>query len=671
MVSARYSELRVPATRPARVVVARPTPTVDAGRHAPKRTVGDRVEMSVDVLRDGHEVLRAEALVWSPAGTEPTVLTMTHLDAEALGVRWGATYRVDQPGRWRWNVRAWADSLASWRVELTRKSEADDGRRDLSSELAEGAALLGECAERAAAAGTHSSRLAARAINDAAEVVADTAADQTFRVLAALDADLALICDQYPDRARAALLADDVTLDVDRVRARFGAWYELFPRSWGGLAGVRRRLPALAELGFDVIYLPPVSPIGLTRRKGRNNALTALPGDPGSPWAIGDRTGGHDAVHPDLGTVAEFEALTADARALGMDIALDLAVQCSADHPWLSEHPEWFAHRPDGTLKYAENPPKRYEDIYNLDFDCDDWVGLWEALAEVVLTWVERGVRIFRVDNPHTKPVPFWEWLISEVRAVDPDVIFLAEAFTYRAMQQELGRVGFAQGYTYFTWKQSAEDLRAYLEELAGVEREFFRPNFFVNTPDILTEQLQQGSMSTFASRLILAATLSPTYGIYSGYENLENTALHSGSEEYLDSEKYEVRPRALDGPLLGLVAQLNSIRRQTPALAHLADIRFLETENPDLLAFTKPPPSSTGGSSEHSAEAAHVIVVVLLDESEPREGVCVIPHDLGLPPTFTVTDELTGSTYQWHIGRNYVRLEPGTHPAHLFTVKP
>jgi starch synthase (maltosyl-transferring) len=637
-----------PSRRPARVRVARPSPEVDGGRHAPKRTVGDRVELSAEVLRDGHEVLRAELRVKGPGDGSWTTLPMEHVDAAELGVRWAASIDLDRPGPWRWTVRAWADPLASWRRELTRK--VDGGQADLGSELAEGALLLERCAERA-------KKPDRKAVNDARKVVADTDRPTTERVLTALDPDLAELCDRYPDRTGAGELEKPAVLQVDTVLARFGSWYELFPRSWGGLPGVRRRLPALAELGFDVIYLPPISPIGRTNRKGRNNTLDAGPDDVGSPWAIGDATGGHDAIHPDLGTVDDLTGLVADARELGLEIALDLAIQCSADHPWLTEHPEWFQHRPDGTLKYAENPPKKYQDIYNVDFDCDDWKGLWSALRDVVLTWVDRGVRVFRVDNPHTKPLPFWEWLIAGVHQAHPEVVFLAEAFTYRAMMQELGKVGFSQGYTYFTWKQSAWELAEYATELHGPEREFYRPNFFVNTPDILTEQLQHGGPAIFPSRLVLATTLSPSYGIYSGYESYERVAVREGSEEYLDSEKFEVRERSLDGPLLPLVAELNDLRRRHPALQHLGGTRFLATENDHLLAY-----------SRHHGDD-HVLCVVLLDPDEAAEGVCIVPDDLGLPPAFDVVDELSGERFTWHVGRNYVRLEPGDRPAHILSV--
>jgi starch synthase (maltosyl-transferring) len=638
----------LPKSRPARIVVARPLPMVDGGCDRPKRTVGDRVSVSVDVLRDGHEVLRAELRVRPPSGRWRT-LPMDHLDAAALGVRWGATFPVDRPGIWTWSARAWVDAFASWRREIERKVAG--GQEDLGSELAEGALLLEDAAERAGEG------IDATVLADAATAVGDATAATTERLAVALAEDLAAAASRHPDLRHAGELDDPQRIDVDVVLARFGAWYELFPRSWGGLDGVRRRLPAIAELGFDVVYLPPISPIGQTNRKGRNNALVAGPDDPGSPWAIGDATGGHDAVHPDLGTVDDVVALCADARALGMEIALDLAIQCSADHPWLTEHPEWFHRRPDGTLKYAENPPKKYQDIYNVDFDCEDWRNLWQALLFATLAWVDRGVRVFRVDNPHTKPLPFWSWLIGEVRKAHPEVIFLAEAFTYRAMMQELGRSGFSQGYTYFTWKQTAAELREYVTELAGEERELFRPNFFVNTPDILTEQLQHGGEATFVSRLILAATLSPSYGVYSGYESFEHVAVAPGSEEYLDSEKYEAKDRSLDGPLLPLIAELNAIRRRRPALQHLAGTRVLDTENEQLLAYAK------------QAEGDTVLCVVLLDPEHAQEGVCIVPHDLGLPPSFEVLDELTGERFRWQVGRNYVRLEPGERPAHLLQV--
>ena len=437
--------------------------------------------------------------------------------------------------------------------------------------------------------------------------------------------------------------------DVDRPLARFGAWYELFPRSWGGFEGVRARLPRLAELGFDVVYLPPIHPIGVSSRKGRNNALAAGAGDPGSPWAIGSELGGHDAIDPGLGTVEDFERLVAEAKELGIEIALDFAIQCSPDHPWLQEHPDWFNRRPDGTLKYAENPPKRYQDIYNLNFDSEDWRGLWQALLDVVLHWVEQGVIVFRVDNPHTKPVAFWEWLIHEVRKDEPEVVFLAEAFTRPAMMATLAKAGFSQSYTYFTWKNTKWELVEYMNQLThSTLPEFFRPNFFVNTPDILHAYLQEGGRPAFEARLVLAATLSPSYGIYSGYEHAENVPVREGSEEYLDSEKYEAKKRALDGPLLPLVQRLNEIRRAHLPLRRLTGLQWLETESPHLLAYAK-------GEGTDA-----VICCVNLDPATGHDGVVIVPVQLGLPPAFRAHDLLSGDTFDWRIGRNYVGLGPG-----------
>jgi starch synthase (maltosyl-transferring) len=433
----------------------------------------------------------------------------------------------------------------------------------------------------------------------------------------------------------------------------------MFPRSWGGFAGVQDQLPQLAELGFDVAYLPPIHPIGRKNRKGRNNALTARKGDPGSPWAIGAAEGGHDAIHPELGTMEDLRALTAAARELGIDIALDFAIQASADHPWLEEHPEWFHRRPDGTLKYAENPPKRYQDIYNFNWESPDWRGLWEAWLAIVLQWVDCGVRVFRVDNPHTKPFAFWEWLIAEVHERDRDVVFLAEAFTRRAVMRQLAKLGFSQSYTYFTWKNSRWELTEYVSELAySGEQEYFRPNFFANTPDILHAYLQHGGPPAFEARLVLAATLSPSYGIYSGYEHFENLPVREGSEEYLDSEKYEAKERALDGPLLPAIGRLNAARRDNPALHHLSNVWFLETENDALIAYAK----RTGGNI--------VVVVVNIDPHQTQEGVAMVPAELGTPPAFSVHDLLSDEHYQWRIGPNYVRLEPGVRQAHVLRVE-
>jgi starch synthase (maltosyl-transferring) len=589
-------------TPPPRIQIQDVWPQADCGRFPAKAVVGDRVPVWATIFRDGHEVLGA-AVRHRPQGERRWREAPMH---ESGNDRWLGHVEVDAPGRWEFTIDAWVDRLASWRWELSRKVEG--GQSDLTSELAEGALLYG---------------VDALSVKDA-------------------------LADERGDRHEVTSLARPLTLAVDRERARFGAWYELFPRSWGGLAGVEKALPELAELGFDVVYLPPVHPIGETNRKGKNNMLKARPGDPGSPWAIGGADGGHEAIDRSLGTEEDFERLVESARGHGLELCLDFAIQCSPDHPWLQEHPEWFHHRPDGTLKYAENPPKKYQDIYNVNFDSEDWQGLWNALRDVVATWVERGVKVFRVDNPHTKPVPFWEWLIAEIHARDPEVVFLSEAFTRPQMMQTLGKAGFSQSYTYFTWKNTKAELVELMRDIVSWSP-WYRPNFFANTPDILHEYLQRGGRPAFEARLVLAATLSPSYGIYSGFERLENEPVREGSEEYLDSEKYEIKERTLAGaPLLPLIKRLNEIRRANAALQRVDNVTFLETENDQLLGYAK----VTGDNA--------VVVVVNLDPFETREGVAVLPASLGLPPSLRARELLTDEGFAWQTGRNYVRLEPG-----------
>ena len=585
---------------PARIQIQDVTPQVDRGRYPVKRTVGDRVDVRARIFRDGHETLGA-AVRWKPRGAT----RWAESPLQPVGNDWWeGSFAVDAVGEWCFRIEAWVDRVASWQVEVRRKSDA--GQADLTSELAEGALLL---------------RRDSVTLREGLAVPPGDRSEKTW--------------------------SQTLGIDVDRERARFGSWYELFPRSWGGFAGVKAVLPQLAELGFDVVYLPPIHPIGLTNRKGKNNAEVAEERDVGSPWAIGGAEGGHTAIHNELGTLRDFERLVARGRELGCEICIDYAINASADHPWLTEHPEWFHRRPDGTLKYAENPPKRYQDIYNFNFESDDWKGLWNALRDIALYWVARGVHCFRVDNPHTKPVPFWEWLIKEVRAVEPAVIFLSEAFTRPAMMTTLGKVGFSQSYTYFTWKNTRWELTDFLREILGWA-DFYRPNFFANTPDILHEYLQTGGRPAFEARLVLAATLSPSYGIYSGFESLEATPVRVGSEEYLDSEKYEIRERALDGVLLPLAARLNAIRRENPALQRFENLELLETESEYLFAFAKRWDGNT------------VVVVTNLDPTTGREGLCIVPASLGLPPTFTGKELLTDLPFQWGIGRNFVRLEPG-----------
>ncbi len=639
---------KTPKQPPPRIQIVAPAPMIDCGRFATKRTAGETVAVSADIFSDGHDVLRAVVRFLKPGEKRWQERPLRRIDAHIDGDRWAGEFEVTALGRYTWTIEAWIDPFAGWRGELRRKIDA--GQEDLSGELSEGAVLLERAAARAK--GTDREVIAA-----ALAVLSDAAAPPAAHHAAVLDEALQVAVGRHPDRSRSTLAAQRLHVDVDRERARFGAWYELFPRSWGGFAGVTKLVPELAELGFDVLYLPPVHPIGLTNRKGPNNALTAKPGDPGSPWAIGDKSGGHKALHPDLGSMKSFDKLVATADKHGMDVALDFAIQCSADHPWLTEHPEWFNRRPDGTLKYAENPPKKYQDIYNVNWDCEDWLGLWEALRDVVRFWADHGVKVFRVDNPHTKPFAFWEWLIAELRAEHPDIVFLAEAFTRAAVMKMLAKVGFNQSYTYFTWKSSKWELVDYVTELASSGmQEYYRPNFFVNTPDILTEELVAGGPPKFASRLVLAATLSPSYGVYSGYEHFERVPVRPGSEEYDHSEKYELKQRKLDGPLLTLISRINTIRRENPALQHLENIQFLTTENDALIAYAK-------RSGENT-----VICVVTLDPVNAQEGVVVVPYGLGLPPVFTVTDLLSGESFDWRMGRNFVRLDP-YRVAHLLRV--
>ena len=632
-------------------------PTVDDGRYPVKRCVGDVVHVGCDVFRDGHDLLRTVVRWRGPGDADWQEADMVAVDAHYKGVRWEGRFPVDRQGRWEFGVQSWTDRFATWRDEFRRKVEG--GQQDLSGELSEGILLLRE-AQDAAPAGEDRDRLA-RAI----ALIEDPATGETVRNGVALDEHLAMAVERHAARVDPTDLPEPLAVEVDRVRARFGSWYELFPRSFGGLKGVEAQLPRLAELGFDVLYLPPIHPIGRKNRKGRNTPdfpggnPVAAPDEPGSPWAIGAAEGGHDAVHPELGTIDDVRSLCSRASEYGIDIALDMAIQCSADHPWLTEHPEWFNRRPDGTLKYAENPPKKYQDIYNLNWDTPAWRELWEELRRMTLQWVDCGVKVFRVDNPHTKPFPFWEWLIREVHAVDRDVIFLAEAFTRRSVMRQLAKIGFTQSYTYFTWKTSRWDLMEYVNELAhGPEKEYFRPNFFANTPDILHESLVHGGPPMFTARLVLAGTLSPTYGIYSGYENFENEAVRPGSEEYRDSEKYVIKQRSLDGPLLPFVERFNRIRRENPALQELSNITFLETENEGLIAYAK----RTGDNL--------VICVVSLDAHHGQEGVANIPAHLGTPPAFRVHDLITDEWHEWRIGRNYVHLWPPTRMAHIFRVE-
>ena len=594
---------------PERIQIQHVQPAVDCGRFPVKACVGDTISVSATIFRDGYDKLEG-VVRFRPVGTR----RWREAPLESRGNDYfEAAITPDGLGPWEFRIQAWVDPYASWLDEHDRKVAAGQG--DLGGELSEGSDLFGE--------GTVDDwRLAAEALSHRTR--------------------------------KSAVKSAVLRIDVDRERARFGSWYELFPRSWGGFRGVAAALPDIAALGFDIVYLPPVHPIGETHRKGRNNTERARKGDPGSPWAIGGASGGHDALHPDLGSDADFDAMVAAARDAGIELALDFAIQTSPDHPWLREHPEWFHRRPDGTLKYAENPPKRYQDIHNVDWDSAGREALWNALKDVVLGWCARGILAFRVDNPHTKPMPFWEWLIAEVRADYPEAIFLAEAFTRPAPMTTLAKIGFSQSYTYFAWKNTKADLVEFVEQARSWSA-FYRPNMWPNTPDILNEYLQGGGRPAFEARLVLAATLSPSYGLYSGYEACENEPVRAGSEEYLDSEKYEVKQRALAGPLLPLIRLVNEIRRAHPALQRFESLTWLETHSNDLIAYAK------------RAGEDVVITVVNLDPVEPQEGLCILPPELGLPGSFTAVDLLADESYRWRTGRNYIGLPPGG--AHVIVV--
>ena len=643
-----------------RVVIEHLDPLIDGGRFPVKRVAGEHLDLTADVFADGHEVIRAVARFrHMPLAGAGRASRWEERPLEPLGNdRWRARITLPREGWWEYHVQAWIDAFATWRDGLRKKAEAGV---DVASELLEGAMLVTAAARRT---GEDATLLAL------AEVMGGETA-QEERLRTALDDQLLARMAELDDRPH-AVDSETGRARVERLRARYGAWYEMFPRSEtpdrsrsATFDEAAARLPAIAAMGFDVVYLPPIHPIGRTNRKGRNNALTAGPDDPGSPWAIGGDEGGHTAVEPGLGTVDDFERFRARAEAIGLEVALDLAYQCSPDHPWVKEHPEWFRHRPDGTIKYAENPPKKYQDIYPIDFDTDAWQSLWVGLCEVILFWAERGVGIFRVDNPHTKSFRFWQWAIAEVQARYPDVIFLSEAFTRPRIMEYLAKIGFTQSYTYFTWRNARAELEAYFTELTKTPvREYLRPNLFANTPDILHAYLQEGGGPAFQVRLVLAATLGASYGIYSGYELLERAPRAPGSEEYLDSEKYEIKPRDWNAPgsLAPLVTRVNQIRRDNAALHADWRLEFQDCENPQILAYAKT-------TEDHSNR---VLVVVNLDPFNMQHGfVQLDAAGLGVADEFVVHDLLTGERFQWRAGRNYVQLNPARRvPAHIFRIE-
>jgi len=642
----------------ARAVVDAVRPAVDGGRFAVKRIAGDRVDVEAHCFTDGHDALRV-VLRWR----EEDASAWQESEMRALGNDvWRASFVAERVGRYRYTVEAWVDHFLTWREEFARREEAAD--LELAARF--GADLVEGAAGRATAADSAPLKAWAARLRAAKGVEAIRAA--------ALDDVMAETAMRYPDREQASAWPVEMPLVVDRERARYSAWYELFPRSTaeqpgrhGTFKDVEKRLPYVAELGFDVLYLPPIHPVGREKRKGRNNALAATPEDVGSPWAIGAAEGGHKAIHPQLGTIEEFRSLVAAAKRSGMEIALDIAFQCAPDHPYVKQHPEWFRWRPDGSVQYAENPPKKYQDIYPFNFESEDWRALWAELKSVFDYWIGEGVRIFRVDNPHTKSFAFWEWAIAAIRRSHPDVIFLAEAFTRPKVMHRLAKLGYTQSYTYYAWRNTKRELTEYFTELSqGPGREYFRPNVWPNTPDILTEALQFGGRPAFMMRFILAGTLSASYGIYGpAYELMEQVAREPGSEEYLDSEKYQLRhwDLARADSLRPLVAAVNRIRRENPALRSDWRLRFFDTDNDQLIAY---------GKTTEDLENA-IVCVVNLDPHHVHAGWVTLDLEaLGIEPDtqYQMHDLLTGARYRWTGPRNFIQLDPQRVPAHIFRVR-
>ncbi len=643
-----------------RVMIRQVHPEVAGGRFAIKRVIGERVIVEADVFADGHDAIACALL--HRHGHEST---WHQIPMEPLGNdRWRASFGVTALGCYRYTIDGWVDPFATWRRDLLRRIEAD---RVSLGDLLIGVDLI----ERAAARAPEDAAVRLRAWAATLREEADLSRRQTV----ALDRELGALAVHYADRTRGSRYVRELVVTVEPVLARFGSWYEMFPRSCapepgrhGTLQDAQNRLPYVAAMGFDVLYLPPIHPIGQTFRKGKNNSMQGGPDDVGSPWAIGSAAGGHRAVHADLGTLNDLERLVEAAASRGITVALDLAFQCSPDHPDVQARPEWFRHRPDGTIQYAENPPKKYQDIYPLDFDCDDWEGLWTELKDVVTFWIQRGIRVFRVDNPHTKPFRFWEWLIAEVKRDHADVVFLSEAFTRPKVMYELAQLGFSQSYTYFTWRNTKAELTEYFTELMQTDvREYFRPALWPNTPDILSEYLQLGGRPAFIVRLALAGTLGASYGVYGpAFELCEDTPREPGSEEYLNSEKYEVRQRDLDVPLSlrELVSRLNRARRANPALHSDWSLRFHHVDNDRLICYSK-----------RTADRRNVVLVVVnLDYTYTQSGwVTLDLEELGVPvdEPYQVHDLFGEGRYLWHGPRNYVELNPHELPAHVFELRP
>ncbi|HEX2644103.1 MAG TPA: alpha-1,4-glucan--maltose-1-phosphate maltosyltransferase [Thermoanaerobaculia bacterium] len=653
-----------------RVIIEGVAPEIDGGRFPIKRTVGERVVVEADAFTDGHDAITCR-LAWRPESEPGSKVLWREVPMQALvNDRWRASFTVNEAGRWLYTVVAWVDRFKTWRRDFKKRVEAG---QDVAIDLRIGAALVREAGERAVALRKTAD---GRVLDALAQDLEGEGKDPAPRLRLALDEELAQLMDRYPDRLSAATYPRELAVVVDRERARYSTWYEMFPRSAGpdGRHGTFRDceglLPYVAGMGFDVLYMPPIHPIGRTFRKGKNNKTEAEPDDVGSPWAIGAAEGGHKDIHPDLGTIEDFRRFQARARELGIELALDIAYQAAPDHPYVEEHPEWFRQRPDGTIQYAENPPKKYQDIYPFDFETDAWRELWEELKSVVDHWIGEGVRIFRVDNPHTKPFPFWEWLITEVKREHPDVIFLAEAFTRPKIMYRLAKLGFTQSYNYFPWRNQRWELVEYFTELNQTAvKEFFRPNLWPNTPDILTEYLQIGGRPAFVQRLLLAATLGASYGIYGPpFELMERVPRERGSEEYLNSEKYQLREWELNSPhsLRELIALVNRIRRENRALQSDHSLRFHRADNEQMICYSKV--HDAGGEGENA-----LLMVINLDPNYAQSTWVELDLDtLGLErdQPFQVHDLLTGARYLWHGSRNFVRLDPQQVPGHIFRVR-
>ncbi|HEV2326644.1 MAG TPA: alpha-1,4-glucan--maltose-1-phosphate maltosyltransferase [Terracidiphilus sp.] len=641
-----------------RVVIESITPEVDGGRFPARRTVGDQVAVEADVFADGHDAVAASLLANRAGTKEWTEIRMRPL----VNDRWTAAFRVSELGHYRFKVQGWIDHFETWRRDLLKRIQAET---DTAVDYQIGANLVEETAGRATGAD-------ATWLHDRAKVLRSNQDPKDLRTHAT-DPMLHELVLRYPDKRFATESDRELEVVVEPVRARFSSWYEFFPRSTAAEAGTHgtfadceKRLDYVAEMGFNVVYLPPIHPIGTTFRKGRNNTPEAGPGDYGSPWAIGSEDGGHKAIHKDLGTIADFRRFVAKAKTLQLSVALDVAFQASPDHPYVREHEDWFRKRPDGTIQYAENPPKKYQDIYPFDFENEDWRGMWEEFKSVFLYWVREGVTIFRVDNPHTKAFPFWEWVIAEVKREHPEVIFLAEAFTRPKIMYRLAKLGFGQSYTYFPWRNGKEEITAYLTELTQTPvREFFRPNQWPNTPDILTEFLQVDGRAAFVIRLLLAGTLGANYGIYGpAFELMENKPVRRGSEEYLNSEKYEIRHWDLARPdsLRDLITRVNRIRNGNEALQQDWTLKFHATDNDQLIAYSK----------ESEDRTNLILTVVNLDPHHTQSGYVAVPLDeLEIPAdrAYEAEDLLTGDRYLWHGPKNYVELNPARVSGHILKI--